>query len=52
MFFSITNSPATFQMMMNDLFKTFINEGVIVVYMDVIKGDFFLFLLLKRVIIL
>ena len=34
MFFGLTNSPETFQMMMNDLFKTLIDEGVVVVYMD------------------
>ena len=34
MFFGLTNSPATFQMMMNDLFKTLIDEGVVVMYMD------------------
>ena len=34
MFFGLTNSPATFQTMMNDLFKTLIDEGVVVVYMD------------------
>ena len=37
MFFGLTNSPATFQMMMNNLFKTLIDEGVIVVYMDDIR---------------
>jgi len=34
MFFSLTNSPATFQTMMNDLFKELINEGVVTIYMD------------------
>ena len=34
MFFSLTNSPATFQTMMNDIFKDFINEGYVAVYMD------------------
>ena len=34
MFFGLMNSPATFQTMMNDLFKTLIDEGVVVVYMD------------------
>ena len=34
MFSGLTNSPATFQMMMNNLFKTLIDESVIVVYMD------------------
>ena len=34
MFFGLTNSPATFQTMMNDLFKDLINEGVTIVYID------------------
>ena len=34
MFFGLTNSPATFQTMMNDLFKELIDEGVVIVYMD------------------
>lgn len=34
MFFGLTNSPATFQMMMNDIFCNLIMEGVVVVYMD------------------
>ena len=34
MFFGLTNSPATFQTMMNDIFKELIDEGVVVVYMD------------------
>lgn len=34
MFFGLTNSPATFQTMMNDLFKDLIDEGVVIVYMD------------------
>src|SRR5438445_12966055 len=34
MFFSLTNSPATFQMMMDDIFEELISEGVVVVYMD------------------
>ncbi|GBE84238.1 hypothetical protein SCP_0602160 [Sparassis crispa] len=34
MFFGLCNSPATFQMMMNALFKDMINEGWIVIYMD------------------
>src|SRR5882724_9369400 len=34
MFFSLTNSPATFQTMMNNLFKELINEGVVTIYMD------------------
>ena len=34
MFFGLTNSPATFQTMMNDLFVELIDEGVVIVYMD------------------
>ena len=34
MFFGLTNSPATFQTMMNDLFKDLIDEGVVIVYID------------------
>jgi len=34
MFFGMTNSPATFQTMMNDVFRTVIAEGVVVVYLD------------------
>lgn len=34
MFFGLCNSPATFQTMMNEIFKQLIDEGVIVVYMD------------------
>jgi len=34
MFFGMTNSPATFQTMMNDVFKTVIAEGIVVVYLD------------------
>lgn len=34
MFFGLTNSPATFQAIMNDIFRDMINEGVISVYMD------------------
>jgi len=34
MFFGLTNGPTTFQMMMNDLFKELINEGVVTIYMD------------------
>jgi len=32
MFFGLTNSPATFKMMMNDIFPELINEGVVVIY--------------------
>ena len=34
MFFGLTNSPATFQTMMNHLFRDLINWGKVVVYMD------------------
>ncbi|ESK82610.1 reverse transcriptase-rnase h-integrase [Moniliophthora roreri MCA 2997] len=34
MFFSLTNSPATFQAFMNDILKDFIDEGWCIVYMD------------------
>jgi hypothetical protein len=34
MFFSLTNSPATFQTMMNNIFEDLISEGVVVVYLD------------------
>ena len=36
MFFGLTNSPATFQMMMNVIFAEEIAEGWLIVYMDVI----------------
>jgi len=34
MFFSLTNSLVNFQTMMNDIFKDFIDEGVVTIYMD------------------
>jgi hypothetical protein len=34
MFFGLTNSPATFQMMMNTIFRTEVMEGWLSVYMD------------------
>lgn len=34
MFFGLTNSPATFQNMMNDIFRDMIDQSQIVVYMD------------------
>jgi len=34
MFFRMTNSPATFQTMMSDVFRTVIVEGIVVVYLD------------------
>jgi len=33
-FFGMTNSPATFQTMMNDIFQDLIAEGIMVVYLD------------------
>ena|SRR6266478_3676803 len=34
MFFGLTNSPATFQMMMNTIFRTEVVQGWLLVYMD------------------
>ena len=34
MFFGLTNSPTTFQTMMNNIFRELIAEGVVVVYLD------------------
>ena len=34
MFFGMTNSLATFQTMMNDIFQDLIIEGIVVVYLD------------------
>ena len=34
MFFALTNSPATFQTMMNNIFKDLIDEGNVAIYMD------------------
>jgi len=34
MFFEMTNSPAIFQTMMNDIFWNLIAEGIVVVYLD------------------
>ncbi len=34
MFFGLTNSPATFQMMMNTIFHTEVAQGWLSVYMD------------------
>jgi len=34
MFFGMTNSSATFQTMMNNIFRTLIAEGIMVVYLD------------------
>jgi len=34
MFFGLMNAPATFQMMMNDIFCNLVNEGYVTIYMD------------------
>jgi hypothetical protein len=34
MYFSLTNSPATFQMMMNEILQDLITEGIVSVYLD------------------
>ncbi len=34
MFFGLTNSPATFQMMVNDIFADLIWDGLVCIYMD------------------
>ncbi len=34
MFFGLTNSPATFQWMMNDIFKDLIASGAVTIYLD------------------
>ena len=34
MFFGLTNSPATFQTMMNEIFKELIDDGAVTVFMD------------------
>jgi len=34
MFFRMTNSPATFQTIMNDIFRTLIAEEIVVMYLD------------------
>jgi hypothetical protein len=34
MFFGLTNSPAMFQTMMNDIFREEIAEGWVIIYMD------------------
>ena len=39
MFFGMMNSPATFQNMMDDIFRDLITEGWIIIYMD----DIFIF---------
>lgn len=34
MFFGLTNSPATFQTMMNEILENLITEGKVAVYID------------------
>ncbi len=34
MFFRLTNSPATFQWMMNNIFCNLIGEGKVTIYLD------------------
>jgi hypothetical protein len=34
MYFGLTNSPATFQTMMNEIFQDLITKGVVSVYLD------------------
>jgi len=34
MFFGITNSPATFQVMMNEILRDLINEGKVIAFVD------------------
>jgi hypothetical protein len=34
MFFGLTNSPATFQTMMNDIFHIKIKQGYVLIYLD------------------
>jgi hypothetical protein len=34
MFFGLCNSPVTFQVMMNDIFRDMLNEGWLIIYMD------------------
>ena len=34
MYFGLTNSPATFQTMMNDLFRNLINQGDTATFID------------------
>jgi len=34
MFFGLTNSPATFQMMMNNIFRDLINKGDVATFID------------------
>jgi len=34
MFFGMTNSPATFQTIINNIFQNLITEGIVVVYLN------------------
>jgi len=34
MFFGMTNSPATFQTIINNIFRNLIAEGIVMVYLD------------------
>src|SRR6267378_7467625 len=34
MFFGLTNSPAMFQTMMDDIFEELITDGIVIVYLD------------------
>jgi hypothetical protein len=34
MYFGLTNSPATFQMMMNEIFQDLITENIVSIYLD------------------
>src|SRR6202142_2450875 len=34
MYFGLTNSPATFQMMMNEIFQDLITQGVVLIYLN------------------
>jgi len=44
MFFGMTNSLATFQTMINDIFQNLIAEGIVVVYLD----DILIFTKMKK----
>jgi len=44
MFFGMTNSLATFQTMMNDIFRDLIVEGIMVVYLN----DILIFIRMKE----
>jgi hypothetical protein len=34
MYFSLTNSPATFQTMMNEIFQDLITKGIVSIYLN------------------